>query len=181
MRLRDVLRTSWLTQKPTITLSPSILCACPTVSSQSKGCPEGGTLVELIPTSCSTLSIGSRPSASSLSATGQDYGQVFYWQCMAIIPTQASEVGWTSGHQWKEWLTMSQGNASLSWKQNIHCHHHFNVHSSEWKYIPVSRHIRYSILASFTGFTSSSEPSSSRSPEHRKHPYQLPGSKRLFS
>jgi hypothetical protein len=68
MRLRDVLRTSWLTQKPTITFSPSILCACPTVRSQSKGCPDGGTLLELSPSFCSTVSIGSSPSASNLSA-----------------------------------------------------------------------------------------------------------------
>jgi hypothetical protein len=68
MRLRDVLRTSWLTQKPTIILSPSILCACPTVCSQSNGCPEGGTLLVLSPSFCSTVSMGSRPSSSNLSA-----------------------------------------------------------------------------------------------------------------
>lgn len=67
MRLRDVLRTSWLTQKPTIMLRPSILCACPTVSNQSNGCPEGGTLLVLSPSFCSTVSMGSRPSASNLS------------------------------------------------------------------------------------------------------------------
>jgi len=68
MRLREVLRTSWLTQKPTITFSPSILCASPTVCSQSKGCPDGGKLLELRPSFRSTVSIGSSPSISNLSA-----------------------------------------------------------------------------------------------------------------
>ena len=67
-RLREVLRTSWLTEMSTKTLSPSILCARPKVRSQSKGRQDGGTLRELKPSFRITLSMGSSPSVSNLSA-----------------------------------------------------------------------------------------------------------------